>query len=165
MSWQIQHIDCLLPVYAAASSAHEHVLRYSLQLLPPSSSRGCCLCCGWEERGRAGGGRHQPQIFFLSLSLILLLACLFLQAPIPRDSSNTNQTQLLCNTHIKKVHVLGLSSNKPLSCLESPYSPLTALLPVWPAGSYQLGQGSCRAVNPGLSRRTHPAIQPACSSR
>lgn len=56
---------------------------------------------------------------------------------------------------------VGLSNNKPPpSCLESSNSPLTSLLPVWPVGSYQPGQCSCRGLNPDTPRRTHPAIQP-----
>lgn len=60
---------------------------------------------GWQVGGGGGDeqelGRHQHQVFFLSHPLMLLLARLFLQALIPRDSSNTNQTRLLCNAHIK----------------------------------------------------------------
>lgn len=43
-----------------------------------------------------------PQILFLSHTLMLLLAHLFLQALIPCDSSSTKHTWLLCNTHIQQ---------------------------------------------------------------
>lgn len=71
-------------------------------------------------------------------------------------------------TSNKKVGpcVRHLSNKKPPPFLDSSHSLLTPLLPVWP-----VGVSSARAVqlqrvrDADMSRRTHPALQPARSSR
>lgn len=120
----------------------------------------CCLSAAAKQPllqlggtgGDDGAGPAQewmapPQILFPSHTLMLLLAHLFLQAPIPCDSSNTKQTWLLCNTHIQQESwsCVRHLSNKPSPLfLDCSHSPLTALLPAWLVGYHQLGQSSCR---------------------
>lgn len=129
------------------------------------------LCCSWGEMMGPGQSRRwmaPPQTLFLSHTLLLLLAHLFLQALIPCDVSNTKQTSgsSAAPTSNKTIgpcvrHLSNKKSSPPFLTFPIDTSAASVASGVPSARAVQLQAQGCWCR---MSRRTHPALQPAHST-